>query len=69
MSLMKTVVVGICLNPSSNIPFPFLFPISFSFSSLKLIPLLSDKKSLMKPDTFDSIMLHHTHTDSYSQNQ
>ena len=27
----------------------------------KIIPLPSDQKSLMKPDTFDSIMFHHRH--------
>ena len=45
----------ICLNPSSSTRFHFLFRISFSFRSLKLIPLPPDEKSLMKPDTFDSM--------------
>ena len=50
-------------KPLTLYPLPFLSRFRvflFRFFSLKWIPLPSDQKSLMKTDTFDSILLYHT---------
>ena len=60
MSLMKQDMPKHLPTIPFYFPFPYFF---FSFSALKLIPLPSDQKSLMKPNTIYSI-----HIDSYSQN-